>query len=139
MNNIDKIIEESKLSLSSRDVPIGAIIVKDGVLISSACNTREKNQNVLGHAEINCILKAQKILKNWNLNGCDMYVSLKPCSMCAEIIKQSRIDNVYYLLDKPDEKKDFYKTKFEKINKKNEEQEYLDILSNFFKELREKK
>ena len=136
MNNIDIIIEESKLSLNSRDVPIGAIIVKDGVLISSACNTREKDQNVLGHAEINCILKAQKNLKNWNLNGCDMYVSLKPCSMCAEIIKQSRIDNVYY---KPDEKKDFYKTKFEKINKKNEEQEYLDILSNFFKELREKK
>ena len=68
-----------------------------------------------------------------------MYVSLKPCSMCAEIIKQSRIDNVYYLLDKPDEKKDFNKTKFEKINKKNEEQKYLDILSNFFKELREKK
>ena len=59
--------------------------------------------------------------------------------MCAEIIKQSRIDNVYYLLDKPDEKKDFNKTKFEKINKKNEEQKYLDILSNFFKELREKK
>lgn len=139
MNNTDIIIEESKLSLNSMDVPIGAIIVKDGVLISSACNTREKDQNVLGHAEINCILKAQKILKNWNLNGCDMYVSLKPCSMCAEIIKQSRIDNVYYLLDKPDEKKDFYKTKFEKINKKNEEQEYLDILSNFFKELREKK
>ena len=139
MNNIDIIIEESKLSLNSMDVPIGAIIVKDGVLISSACNTREKDQNVLGHAEINCILKTQKNLKNWNLSGCDMYVSLKPCSMCAEIIKQSRIDNVYYLLDKPDEKKDFYKTKFEKINKKNEEQEYLDILSNFFKELREKK
>ena len=139
MNNIDIIIEESKLSLNSMDVPIGAIIVKDGVLISSACNTREKNQNVLGHAEINCILKAQKKLKNWNLSGCDMYVSLKPCSMCAEIIKQSRIDNVYYLLDKPDEKKDFNKTKFEKINKKNEEQKYLDILSNFFKELREKK
>ena len=57
MNNIDKIIEESKLSLNSMDVPIGAIIVKDGVLISSACNTREKDQNVLGHAEINCILK----------------------------------------------------------------------------------
>ena len=68
-----------------------------------------------------------------------MYVSLKPCSMCAEIIKQSRIDKVYYLLNKHDKKKDFYKTKFEKINKKNEEQEYLDILSNFFKELREKK
>ncbi len=139
MNNIDKMIEKSKLSLDSMDVPIGAIIVKDGVLVSSGFNTREKDQNVLGHAEINCILKAQEKLNNWNLSGCDMYVTLKPCSMCTEIIKQSRINNVYYLLDKPEEKKDFYKTRFEKLNEKNKEQEYLEILSNFFKELREKK
>ncbi len=138
-NNIDKIIKESKLSLDSMDVPIGAIIVKDGVLVASGFNTREKNQSVLGHAEINCILKAKEKLNNWNLSGCDMYVTLKPCSMCTEIIKQSRINNVYYLLDKPEEKKDFYKTRFEKLNEKNKEQEYLEILSNFFKELREKK
>ena len=88
-NNIDKIIKESKLSLDSMDVPIGAIIVKDGVLVASGFNTREKNQNVLEHAEINCIIKAQNIFNNWNLSGCDMYVTLKPCSMCTEIIKQS--------------------------------------------------
>ena len=139
MNNIDKMIEESKLSLDSMDVPIGAIIVKDGILVASGFNTREKDQNVLGHAEINCILKTQEKLNNWNLSGSDMYVTLKPCSMCTEIIKQSRINNVYYLLDKPEEKKDFYKTKFEKLNEINKEQEYLEILSNFFKELREKK
>ena len=138
-NNIDKIIKESKLSLDSMDVPIGAIIVKEGVLVASGFNTREKNQNVLGHAEINCIIKTQNILNNWNLSGCDMYVTLKPCSMCTEIIKQSRINNVYYLLDKPEEKKEFYKTKFERINEKNKEQEYLEILSKFFLELREKK
>ena len=104
-DNIDFIIKESLISLDYKDVPIGAIIVKDGKIISSAYNTREKDQNVLGHAEINAIIDAQKKLNNWNLNGCDLYVSLKPCSMCSEIIKQSRISNVYYLVDKPEEKK----------------------------------
>lgn len=138
-DNIDFIIKESLISLDYKDVPIGAIIVKDGKIISSAYNTREKDQNVLGHAEINAIIDAQKKLNNWNLNGCDLYVSLKPCSMCSEIIKQSRISNVYYLVDKPEEKKEFYKTNFNKINNHLKEQEYLSILSNFFKELREKK
>lgn len=138
-DNIDFIIKESLISLDYKDVPIGAIIVKDGKIISSAYNTREKDQNVLGHAEINAIIDAQKKLNNWNLNGCDLYVSLKPCSMCSEIIKQSRISNVYYLVDKSEEKKEFYKTNFNKINNHLKEQEYLSILSNFFKELREKK
>ncbi len=138
-NNIDLIIKESLQSLVYKDVPIGAIIVKDGKIISSGYNTREKDQNVLGHAEINAIIDAQKKLNNWNLNGCDLYVSLKPCSMCSEIIKQSRISNVYYLVDKSEEKKEFYKTNFNKINNHLKEQEYLSILSIFFKELREKK
>lgn len=138
-NNIDLIIKESLQSLVYKDVPIGAIIVKDGKIISSGYNTREKDQNVLGHAEINAIIDAQKKLNNWNLNGCDLYVSLKPCSMCSEIIKQSRISNVYYLVDKSEEKKEFYKTNFNKINNHLKEQEYLSILSNFFKELREKR
>lgn len=138
-DNIDLIIKESLISLDYKDVPIGAIIVKDGKIISSGYNTREKDQNVLGHAEINAIIDAQKKLNNWNLNGCDLYVSLKPCSMCSEIIKQSRISNVYYLVDKSEEKKEFYKTNFNKINNPLKEQEYLSILSNFFKELREKR
>ena len=138
-NNIDLIIKESLQSLVYKDVPIGAIIVKDGKIISSGYNTREKDQNVLGHAEINAIIDAQKKLNNWNLNGCDLYVSLKPCSMCSEIIKQSRISNVYYLVDKSEEKKEFYKTNFNKKNNHLKEQEYLSILSIFFKELREKK
>lgn len=132
------LIENANKSLENNDVPVGAVIVKDGKVLAFGYNTREKDQNVLGHAEINTILEAQRFLNNWNLSGCDMYVTLVPCSMCLEIIKQSRIDNIYYLLDKPASKKEFYKTKMQKINDANYENKYADILSYFFKKLREK-
>ncbi len=132
------LMENTNKSLENNDVPVGAVIVKDGQVLAFGYNTREHDQNVLGHAEINAILETQKVLKNWNLSGCDMYVTLVPCSMCLEIIKQSRIDNIYYLLDKPASKKEFYKTKMQKINDANYENKYADILSYFFKKLREK-
>lgn len=132
------LMENTNKSLENNDVPVGAVIVKDGKVLAFGYNTREKDQNVLGHAEINTILEAQRFLNNWNLSGCDMYVTLVPCSMCLEIIKQSRIDNIYYLLDKPASKKEFYKTKMQKINDVNYENKYADILSYFFKKLREK-
>ena len=132
------LMENTNKSLENNEVPVGAVIVKDGKVLAFGYNTREKDQNVLGHAEINAILEAQKILNNWNLSGCDLYVTLVPCSMCLEIIKQSRIDNIYYLLDKPASKKEFYKTKMQKINDASYENKYADILSDFFKKLREK-
>lgn len=132
------LMENTNKSLENNDVPVGAVIVKDGKVLAFGYNTREKDQNVLGHAEINAILEAQKILNNWNLSGCDLYVTLVPCSMCLEIIKQSRIDTIYYLLDKPASKKEFYKTKMQKINDASYENKYADILSDFFKKLREK-
>ena len=132
------LMENANKSLENNDVPVVAVIVKDGKVLAFGYNTREKDQNVLGHAEINTILEAQRFLNNWNLSGCDMYVTLVPCSMCLEIIKQSRIDNIYYLLDKPASKKEFYKTKMKKINDANYENKYADILSYFFKKLREK-
>lgn len=139
---MEKIYKEcinlSKKSIKNNDIPVGAIIVKDGIIISKGFNTREKDDNILGHAEINAILEANKNMNNWNLDGCDMYVTLKPCSMCMEIIKQSRIRNVYYLLDKPSSKKEFSKTKLREITEINYKEEYLAILQNFFKKLREK-
>lgn len=132
------LMENANKSLENNDVPVSAVVVKDGKVLAIGYNTREKNQNVLGHAEINALLEAQKVINNWNLSGCDMYVTLIPCSMCLEIIKQSRIDNVYYLLDKPESKSEFYKTKVQKINEVNYENKYAEILSNFFKKLREK-
>lgn len=125
-------------SIENGDVPIGAIIKKDDEVIGIGYNTRERDNNVLGHAEINAINDAQRKLNNWNLNGCKLYVTLKPCSMCMEIIKQARIDDVYYLLDKPDFKHEYNKTKFIKIDNISEEEKYASILKDFFKKMREK-
>ena len=135
---LTKIIELSKKSLESGDVPIGAIIVKDGQIIGEGYNTREKNNDVMGHAEINAIKNASKKLNNWNLQGSVMYVTLKPCSMCLSVIRESRIDFVYYLLDKPEKKFEYSKTAIHNFDDENAKEEYLGILQDFFKKLREK-
>lgn len=135
---LTKIIELSKKSLESGDVPIGAIIVKDGQIIGEGYNTREKNNDVMGHAEINAIKDASKKLNNWNLQGSVMYVTLKPCSMCLSVIRESRIDFVYYLLDKPEKKFEYSKIAIHNFDDENAKEEYLGILQDFFKKLREK-
>jgi tRNA(adenine34) deaminase len=134
----EKTIDLAKESLVNEDVPVGAIIVLNGKIIGCGYNTRERDQNVLGHAEINAIMEATKNINNWNLNGCDMYVSLKPCAMCTEIIKQCRISNVYYMLDKPSNKLEFSKVEFKEIESYQQKKEYAEMLTNFFKYLREK-
>lgn len=129
-------IEEAKESYQQDDVPIGAILVQNDKILAKAHNTRELEHNVLGHAEINVILKASKILNRWNLADCELYVTLKPCSMCMEIIKQSRIKKIYYLLDKLSFKKEFSDSEFLKINDPENEQMYYKLLSDFFKDKR---
>ena len=135
----DRLLELANISFVNNDVPVGAIIIKDNKIISEGYNTREKEQNLLGHAEINAIQNACKSLNNWNLQGCIMLVSLKPCSMCMEVIKQCRIDKVYYLLEKPMNKHEYSATKFELIDCQKFAQKYNNILSKFFVNLREKK
>ena len=135
---LNKIIELSKKSLESGDVPIGAIIVKDSKIIGEGFNTREKNQDIMGHAEINAIKDASKKLNNWNLQGTIMYVTLKPCSMCMDVIREARIDFVYYLLDKPSQKFEYSKTSIHNFVDDIAKEEYLSILKDFFKKLREK-
>lgn len=81
---------------SKGEVPVGAIIVKNNKIISTACNRREKSQIATHHAEILAIEKACKKLKSWRLDDCDLYVSLEPCPMCAGAILNARIKNVYY-------------------------------------------
>lgn len=78
------------------DIPVGAVIVKNGKIISSACNEREKSNDITAHAEILAIKKASEILGNWRLDDCDLYVTLEPCPMCAWAILQSRIKSVYF-------------------------------------------
>ena len=81
---------------SDKDIPIAAVIVKDGQIIASAVNEREKEQNAVNHAEIIAIQKANKKLNNWRLNDCEMYVTLEPCPMCASAILQARISKLYF-------------------------------------------
>lgn len=132
---INQLIKLAKKASKKNEVPISAIIVKNDKIISKAFNMRVKNNNVLDHAEIIAIKKAEKKVKDWRLFDCDLYVTLKPCSMCEIIIKQSRIRNVYYLLEKLESKKDYNKTKFIKLNEN--EQTYSDILEDFFKKKRQ--
>ena len=87
---------QAQKAFKEDEVPVGCVIVKDGKIIARAHNKKEKKNSAIFHAEIECILKATKKLNNWNLKGCDMYISLEPCMMCAGAIVNSRIDNVYF-------------------------------------------
>jgi len=89
-------LKQAKKGCKKGEVPVGAILVKDGKVIAKAHNTREKSNLATGHAEINVIEKANKILKSWRLDSCTLYVTIEPCPMCAGAIIQSRIENVVY-------------------------------------------
>ena len=92
---LDLAIKYAYKAYRIKEVPVGAVIVKDNKIIGFGYNKKEKNNSVLEHAELNAIKMAQKKLNNWRLNDCDIYVSLDPCPMCASAIKQARIKNVY--------------------------------------------
>ena len=86
-----------ELAKSSKgDVPVGAVIIKNGEIMAEAFNEREKNNDASAHAEIIAIRKAGEKLKNWRLQDCEIYVTLEPCPMCASAIIQSRISKVYF-------------------------------------------
>lgn len=81
---------------AGNEIPVGAVIVKNGEVISQAFNKKESRFDVTAHAEILAIRKAAKKLKCWRLDDCEMYVTLEPCPMCAWAIIQSRIKVVYF-------------------------------------------
>ena len=78
------------------EVPVGAIVVRHGIIVSRAYNARETAKDALGHAELSAIRKACKKLGGWRLWECELYVTLEPCVMCAGAIINSRIRHVYY-------------------------------------------
>lgn len=88
-------IDNAKKALDCGEVPVGCVIVKNNNIIASTYNLKEKYNDSTCHAEILAIKEASKILNNWRLDDCDMYVSLDPCPMCAGAIKNARINNVY--------------------------------------------
>lgn len=141
-------LKEAKKAYDKGEVPVGAVIVKDGKVISKAYNLKEIKNDTTNHAEILAIKKASKKLNSWRLIDCEMYVTLEPCSMCAGALIQSRIKKVYIgAMD--------YKTgacgsvlnllENYTFNHKVEvetgvmQEECTNIIKNFFKELRENK
>ena len=89
-------LKEATECIISGDVPVGAVIVKNGKVLAKAHNLKEKNNLSTAHAEILAINKASKKVKNWRLNECELYVTVEPCMMCCGAIIQSRISTVIY-------------------------------------------
>lgn len=91
-------IENAKIAFEAGDVPVGAVIVKDGEIIAEAFNEREASGNAIAHAEVLAVERACKRLGRWRLSDCEMYVTLEPCPMCAGAILNARLGCVYYAL-----------------------------------------
>jgi len=95
---MNRAIELAKKAYDMGEVPVGAVIVKNGEIIAEGWNTRESEKNALGHAEIMAIEKACRVLNDWRLDGCTLYVTMEPCVMCTGAIINSRISTVVYSL-----------------------------------------
>ena len=87
-------LKEAKKAYRLGEVPIGCVIVYEGKIIGRGYNRRNTDKTTLAHAEISAIKKASKIIKDWRIEGCTLYVTLEPCQMCSGAIIQARIDRV---------------------------------------------
>ena len=140
--------KEAKKAYGKLEVPIGAVIVKDGKIIARGHNQKEEKADTTMHAEIIAIKKASKKIGAWRLNGCEMYITLEPCPMCAGAIINARLDKIY--IGTMDEKNgacgsvtnvlEEYKQNY-KVQKEEgiHQKECEEIIKNFFKELRQRK
>jgi len=88
-------LKEARKAYNKLEVPVGAVIVKDGKIIARAHNLKESKKDTTKHAEILAIQKASKKLNAWRLTDCEMYVTLEPCTMCAGALIQSRLGKLY--------------------------------------------
>lgn len=141
-------IRQAKKAEALEEVPIGCVIVYDGKIIARGYNRRNTDKNTLSHAELNAIRKASKKLGDWRLEGCTMYVTLEPCQMCAGALVQSRIDKVVIGSMNPKAgcagsvinilEMDGFNHKVE-VERGILEEDCSQMLTAFFKKLREKK
>jgi tRNA(Arg) A34 adenosine deaminase TadA len=89
-------LDEAQEALVLGEVPVGACVVRDGLVIARARNRREKDNDPTSHAEILAIKQAAKVLGRWRLSDCTLYVSLEPCAMCAGAIVQARLGTLVF-------------------------------------------
>ena len=152
MNNDERYMKEAlkqaKKAALIDEVPIGCVIVHDEKIIAIGYNKRNKLHSTLGHAEISAIKKASKVLGDWRLEECTMYVTLEPCPMCAGAIVQARIPKVVIGAMNPKAGCAGSILNMFQIKEFNHQVESVDgvlqeecrlMMKNFFKELREKK
>lgn len=97
---INQLKKLNKKALKYGDVPVACIIIKNNKIIAKEYNKKNKKNNPFAHAEILAIIKAAKQNKTFNLNDCELYVTLEPCDMCKAVISEARIKKVYYILKK---------------------------------------
>ena len=139
-------LKEAKKAYKKEEIPVGAVIVKEGKIIAKGHNLKESKNSSISHAEILAIEKACKKLNSWRLVDCDMYVTLEPCTMCMGAIIASRIKNLYIGAQDPKTGAcgsfiDLNKYKYNhvvNINKGILEKKCEYILKDFFKKLRTK-
>lgn len=134
---INKIYELALESFNFDEIPVGAIVVMDNQILGVGVNSRHRNKDVIGHAEINAIKEACSNIGDWRLDGCELYVTLLPCLMCTGAILESRIRKVYYLCERTNVRiniKDYVEV--EKIDSKEFEEKYLNLLQLFFENKR---
>lgn len=89
-------LEQAHIAASLGEVPIGAVVVEKGLVVSAAYNRREIDADPSAHAEFSAILQAARALGRWRMTGCTVYVTLEPCLMCAGLMHQARIDRCVY-------------------------------------------
>ena len=138
-NNILNILyKDAKKAFAKKEIPVSAVIIdNDGKIISHSYNTRQKKYNVLGHAEINAIIKAERKLGDFRLNDCILLTTLKPCKMCQSIIEAARIKEIYYILDQKGVES-YQKANFRQLNHKDNVfiDKYQILFDDFFRKLR---
>ena len=93
---MDIALQEAKKAYKKDEIPVGAVIVKNGKVISKAYNKKNKSNRVKDHAEILAIDKANRKLRNWRLEECEIYITLEPCPMCAGAIAWSQLGRLVY-------------------------------------------
>ena len=118
------------------EIPVSAIIVKNNKIIAKAFNKKNINHSTFLHAEIICIKKACRKLHRWNLNDCSMFVTLKPCNLCKEAIEESRIKQVFYILDKGKITNKYTKTEYKQMYDIANLEEINNLMKKTFKKLR---
>ena len=96
MNYMQLALEEARLAAAEGEIPVGAVIVKDGEIIARAHNRRENDHDPTAHAEMLCMRQAASVLGDWRLRGCTLYVTLEPCPMCAGAMVMSQLTDCVF-------------------------------------------